>query len=67
VLAEATKVALIQFFVQIILSDRRPRFPQYQLAQWIIHAEHANPALQPSIQATFDSIIYPGAKYSPSQ
>lgn len=62
VLADVTKVALVPFFVQIILSDRRPRYPQHQLARQLIHSEHANPVLRPAIEAAFDSIIHQGAK-----
>lgn len=62
VLKDATKVELMPFFVQIILSDRRPQYPQHQLARQIIQAEHDNPALQPAVETTFDSIIRQGAK-----
>ncbi|HEY4258787.1 MAG TPA: hypothetical protein VGM98_01450 [Schlesneria sp.] len=62
VLDVETKANLIRFFIQIILSDRRPQYPQYQLARKIVQAEHANPDLRPAIESNFDSIIRQGAK-----
>ena len=65
VLSNNTKQALMPFFVQIILSDRRPGFPQYRFARQLIQAAHSDPALRPTIEKAFENIIREGPGVGP--
>lgn len=61
-LSAPTRRELLRYAVRILLSDRRPQFPQYRLALQVLRTEFQSPETQTEIEDVFAKIVRESAR-----